>query len=171
VRASADLKLVRRMLAGDEEAFEAFGERYPKALYRFVCARLDGDRELTRELVQTAICKALSKLESYRGEASLLTWLCACCRNEILMYFRARRSAPEERAFEDDARPAAGLADAGTLPSWVPGNPVEMGNPEVLVLRRETETLVHMAFAVLPGAGLEGEVDGGTLIVRRPQAP
>jgi len=138
------------MLAGDEDAFEAFGERYPKALYRFVCARLGGDRELTRELVQTAICKALSKLESYRGEASLLTWLCACCRNEILMHFRAKRSMPEEAALEEDETPGPAAGLGGARP----------GNPEVVVLRRETETLVHMALDVLPGRyaeALEGK--------------
>lgn len=139
MNARGDLQLARRMLAGDEEAFEAFGERYPRALYRFAFARLDGDRELTRELVQTAICKALSKLESYRGEASLLTWLCACCRNEILMHLRARQGAPGETALDDDLRPAAGLGGTGP------------GSPEIAVLRRETETLVHMALDVLPG--------------------
>ena len=48
-----DLELVERMLAGDEEAFEAFGERYFRRLYRFALARLAGDRDLTREIVQT----------------------------------------------------------------------------------------------------------------------
>lgn len=138
MRASADLELARRMLAGDERAFETFGERYPKALYRFALARLDGDRDLTRDLVQTAICKALARLETYRGEASLLTWLCACCRNEILMHLRAKRTTPDEGELEDDTRPAVGFGDPGP------------GNPEARVLRLETGTLVHMALDVLP---------------------
>jgi RNA polymerase sigma-70 factor (ECF subfamily) len=132
------MRLVQRMLTGDESAFDTFGERYPKALYRFALARLDGDHDLTRELVQTAICKALAKLDTYRGEASLLTWLCSCCRNEILMHLRVRRTRPEATELEDELRPAPGY---GATPS---------GDPEALALGHETTTLVHMALDVLP---------------------
>lgn len=127
---SEDLSLVERMLAGDENAFERFGERYFKALYRFVSARLQGDRELTREIVQTAVTKALGKLATYRGEASLLTWLCSCCRNEVLMHFRRRQSAP---AFVE-------LAEGPE-----PGR-----DPEVVLLCRERAQRVHMALDMIP---------------------
>jgi RNA polymerase sigma-70 factor, ECF subfamily len=127
---SEDLELVARMLAGEERAFETFGERYFQALYRFASARLEGDRDLTREVVQTAMTKALAKLGSYRGEASLLTWLCACCRNEILMGFRQRRTAPVTVELED--APASG------------------GDPEVTLLGRERALRVHMTLDGLP---------------------
>lgn len=89
--------LVERMLAGDESAMEEFADEYFPALYRFALSRLGGhagDSELTREIVQTTVCKALGKMESWRGESSLLTWLCACCRNEIRMSFRQRKRFP-----------------------------------------------------------------------------
>lgn len=135
---SGDMELVERMLAGDESAFDTFGERYPKALYRFVLTRLDGDRDLTRELVQTALCKALAKLDSYRGEASLLTWLCSCCRNEILMHHRSRRTAPCTAELDDEARPTPGYRAPAP------------DDPEVLALDREIATRVHMVLDVLP---------------------
>jgi RNA polymerase sigma-70 factor (ECF subfamily) len=93
---TADVELVERMLAGEEDAFETFADRCFKPLYRFASARLQGDRELTREIVQTAVTKALAKLGTYRGEASLLTWLCACCRNEIAAHFRRLNRRPRE---------------------------------------------------------------------------
>lgn len=83
-----DRLLVARMLAGDDDAVESFGERYGTALYRFAASRLGGDRDLVRDIVQTTLTKALARLDSYRGEAALLTWLCSCCRNEILMHRR-----------------------------------------------------------------------------------
>jgi RNA polymerase sigma-70 factor (ECF subfamily) len=126
------------MLAGDEEAFEAFGERYFKALYRFASGRLQGDRELTREIVQSALAKALSKLETYRGESSLLTWLCSCCRNEILMLFRRRRTAPAELELEEELEPVSGFGSQGP------------GDPEAVLLRAEEARLVHMALDGLP---------------------
>lgn len=133
-----DRALVERMLAGDAAAFETFAERYPRALYRFAHGRLGGDRELTREIVQTALCKALAKLDGYRGEASLLTWLCACCRNEALMYRRSRSAAPPAVELDEGIEPAVGFRPAGAR------------DPEVAVLRRETATRVHMALDVLP---------------------
>jgi RNA polymerase sigma-70 factor (ECF subfamily) len=135
---SEDRELVERMLAGDGAAFEAFAERYSRALYRFAQARLGGDREATREVVQTAMCKALAKLDTYRGEASLLTWLCACCRNEMLMRFRSRRTAPAEVEIADDVEPAAGFRPAGA------------GSPEVALLEREAARRVHLALDLLP---------------------
>ena len=132
------MELIERMLAGEEAAFETFGERYFKAVYRFALGRLNGDRELTREIVQTALCKALAKLETYRGEAALLTWLCACCRNEILMHFRRRRTAPAEIAIEDGLE-----ADPGSRLQ-------QPASAETSLLQEEVARRVHLVLDVLP---------------------
>lgn len=132
------MELVERMRAGDESAFDTFGARYPRALYRFALHRLDGRRDLTREIVQTALAKALAKLDGYRGDASLLTWLCACCHNEIRMHRRHLRSVPAETRLEDDVEPAAGVR----LP--------RPDDPEEAVLRGERGNLVHVTLDVLP---------------------
>lgn len=134
-----DLRLVERMLAGDASAFEAFGERYFRALYRFALSRLNGDGELARELTQTTLAKALARIDSYRGEAALLTWLCACCRNEILMYFRSRRAAPEEIELEEERLDAVA----------VPGSPPPP-SPEAVLLDREEASRIHAALEALP---------------------
>jgi RNA polymerase sigma-70 factor (ECF subfamily) len=94
--------LVERMLAGDEAAMEEFADEYFPGLYRFALARLGGDTDLTREVVQTTVCKALAKLETFRGEAPLLAWLCACCRNEIRMGFRSKKRQPRVVELEED---------------------------------------------------------------------
>src|SRR5262245_1942424 len=125
------------MLAGDERAFEAFGDRYTAAVYRFAQGRLKGDRETTRELVQTTMIKALTRLETYRGEASLLTWLCACCHYELLMHFRRRRTAPPEVELDDEPRPASGV-------------PWTAGDAEADLVQQEEAELVHLALDVLP---------------------
>jgi RNA polymerase sigma-70 factor, ECF subfamily len=124
------------MLAGEEAAFGELAERCFPALYRFALARLHGDRDLTREIVQAAVAKALGKLASYRGEASLLTWLCACCRNEILMHFRRMRSGPPELALDSGAEVVLAAPAAG--------------GPEAVLLRQELAVLVHMALDGIP---------------------
>lgn len=86
-----DKKLVKRLLAGDERAFSQFFDENFSRLYRFALARLSDDPEITREVVQTAMTKALRKIHSYRGEAALFSWLCTICRNELVDV--ARRNA------------------------------------------------------------------------------
>ena len=88
---ASDPQLIRRMLAGDERAFEAFFNAYFPRLYRFALPRLNGDVDATREIVQHTLGKAIRKLESFRGESGLFTWICQICRNEIVDYIRAER--------------------------------------------------------------------------------
>lgn len=88
---TSDPLLIRRMLAGDERAFEAFFNAYFPRLYRFALPRLNGDVDATREIVQHTLGKAIRKLESFRGESGLFTWICQICRNEIVDYIRAER--------------------------------------------------------------------------------
>jgi len=133
-----DRALVARMLGGDERAFDELVARYSAPMYRFALARLDGDRELARETVQIAMTKALARLETYRGASSLLTWLCACCRNEILMHLRRLRTAPVEVELDDAAQPAAGSPSR------------RAADPEANLLRVESTRLVHTTLDLLP---------------------
>src|SRR5216117_1570479 len=91
VSAEEERSLVRRMLAGDERAFQWFAEHYAPALYRFASARVRGEPELVRDVVHTTLCRFMEKLDGYRGESSIFTWLCAVCRNEIAGHFRRSR--------------------------------------------------------------------------------
>jgi RNA polymerase sigma-70 factor (ECF subfamily) len=131
--------LVERMLAGDEQAFNDFADGYFPSLYRFALGRLRGDTELCREIVQTTVCKALAKLDKYRGEAALLTWLCACCRNEIAMYFRKKKSSPRELELDEGIAVDAFAANT-------PG----IEDPESDLIRRQAARFVHLALDLLP---------------------
>jgi len=126
--------LVERMLAGDEAAMEEFADEYFPGLYRFALARLDGDTELTRDVVQTTVCKALAKLGTFRGEAPLLGWLCACCRNEIRMGFRKKQRLPRVVELEELAEDIASDRDP----------------PEGALVRKEEVRHVHAALDLLP---------------------
>lgn len=131
--------LVRRMIDGDEAAFEEFSELYIPGLYRFATNRLHGDREVTADVVQSTLCKAIAKIASFRGEAALMTWLCACCRNEIAGHFRRQQRTSGHLDFQvvEEAMPAL-LAEE------------QPESPESDVLRRETSHQVHVALDALP---------------------
>jgi RNA polymerase sigma-70 factor (ECF subfamily) len=98
----SERSLVARMLGGDEEAFESFFELNFAPLYRFALKRAGGDAEAAEEIVQTTLCRAVRKLSSWRGEASLLTWLCAICRNEIASYYESKRKEPSMVDWTED---------------------------------------------------------------------
>jgi RNA polymerase sigma-70 factor, ECF subfamily len=105
----SDLQLVRRMLAGDESAFEAFFEAAYPVLYRFALVRLGFDRDAAGDVAQAAICKAIGKLRTFRGEAALLTWLCTFCRHEVYAFHRRNPGRFEVELAEDDPEIRAAL--------------------------------------------------------------
>lgn len=78
-----DRALVRRVLAGDPKAFDAFYEGYLPRLFRFALHRVNGNEADAEDAVQRCFMKALRGLAGYRGEAALFTWLCTICRREI----------------------------------------------------------------------------------------
>lgn len=142
MNASAQEKLmVSQMIAGDEAAFERFADDYIPPLYRFATRRLQGDNELVRDVVQSTLCQVIEKLVSFRGEAALMTWLCAVCRNEIAGHFRRGKKREGEVEFRDDEDLFAvslALGDGG------------MDGPERAFVRNEVHELVHEALDALP---------------------
>jgi len=101
--AQDDRELVARMLAGEEYAFEEFFETHFSRLYRFALPRVGQDEDAAEDVVQSALCKAVSALRSWRGEATLFTWLCTFCRHEISGHYRQRESRPQTLGLIEDA--------------------------------------------------------------------
>jgi RNA polymerase sigma-70 factor (ECF subfamily) len=95
-------QLIQRMLGGDEQAFEAFFNAYFPRVYRFALPRLNGDVEATREVVQSALAKAMRRIADFRGESALFTWICQICRREAVDYIRARRRHVKHLVLIDD---------------------------------------------------------------------
>jgi RNA polymerase sigma-70 factor, ECF subfamily len=92
-----DRKLVSRMLAGDERAFDAFFNAYAKRLAAFAARRSTLPPATIEDIVQNTLIKAIRNLGSFRGEAAVFTWLCEICRNELVNLQRklARQSEHE----------------------------------------------------------------------------
>ena len=67
----SDQKQVERLLAGDERAFREFFDEYFDRLYRFALSRVRDKPSLAEEAAQRALCRAVRKLDGFRGESSL----------------------------------------------------------------------------------------------------
>ena len=133
---TAELELVMSMLEGDESAFEAFFDAYFPALFRFAVART-GSEDAAEEIVQTTMTTAIRKIGTWRGEASLFTWLCTICRHEISAH-RERGGVRILPLIEDDPAIAAALASLAD------------DGQEAVVARGETTRLVHVVLDLLP---------------------
>lgn len=57
-------------------------------LFRFAVLRV-GDHACAEDLVQETLIKAIENVDSFRGEASVRTWLFSILKNEIARYFRS----------------------------------------------------------------------------------
>jgi RNA polymerase sigma-70 factor (ECF subfamily) len=88
--AEDELTLARRVANGDRAAFELIMRRYNRRLYRLARASLRDDSE-AKDAVQEAYLSAYRGIGSFRGEASLSTWLSRLVLNECGN--RQRRSA------------------------------------------------------------------------------
>jgi RNA polymerase sigma-70 factor, ECF subfamily len=105
-----DRQLVERLLAGEERAFEAFFETYFPRVYRFALPRVGLNEDTAKDVVQAALIKAIRKLDGWRGEAALFTWLCQICRREIADHVRSeKRRVGNVVLIEDSAEVRAAL--------------------------------------------------------------
>lgn len=134
-----DRRRVARLLAGDEEAFEAFVDDFYPRLYRFAWPRAGRDPQAAEDIVQATFQKVIPKLSEYRGEAALFTWLCSFCRFEIAAFWRARG----ERALEMPEDAPAVRAALESLATTIEG-------PEDALQRKEIGRLVRVALDALP---------------------
>ena len=88
--AEDELTLARRVASGDRAAFEIIMRRYNRRLYRLARASLRDDSE-AKDVLQEAYLNAYRGIGSFRGEATLSTWLSRLVLNECSV--RQRRSA------------------------------------------------------------------------------
>ncbi|MGH8251572.1 MAG: RNA polymerase sigma factor [Steroidobacteraceae bacterium] len=138
-----DRAVARRILRGDEAAFQELFDRFFPRLYRFTLARIGNDPETARDIVQQTFCNAIERLDSYRGEAALYTWFCQICRNEVTDHFRRKgRTALRVTLLEDQPN-ARAILESLAGPAG--------DEPETGVWREQLHRLVEATLDSLPG--------------------
>ncbi len=137
-----DRQLAKRLLSGDERAFERFFEENFARLYRFALPRLSGDTHAAEEVAQVALTRGLSRLSSYRAESALFTWLCAICRNEMSDWLRKHGRYREHVILTEDFPEVAAAVDSLAMP--------DDESPEASYRRLEKQRLIEVALDRLP---------------------
>jgi RNA polymerase sigma-70 factor, ECF subfamily len=108
---TGELELVERCRQGDLAAFEAIYRAHAGRLYSLV-RRMTGRQADAEDLLQEIFLAAHRKLDSFRGEAALGTWLYRLATNLCLDHLRSRavRTGQQTSPLDDQV----GLADAGS---------------------------------------------------------
>ena len=105
-----DAELVESCLSGTREAFDVLVERHQRHVYQ-LCYRFVGNHEDASDLAQDVFIRAYRGLKSFKGQASLGTWLYRLAMNQILDHVRSR--AARTGQLTDGLDDASVLPDAG----------------------------------------------------------
>lgn len=81
--------LVAEARAGNTEAFSTLVRQYDRYIYR-LALNITGNAEDAEDVLQEALLKAYTKLETFHGESRFYTWLVRIAVNEALMKLRKR---------------------------------------------------------------------------------
>ena len=76
---------------GDPEAVRALLDSIGPVVYGFVFARVGGDEPAAQDLLQETLIEALRSAPTFRGDASLRTWVCAIARRRLARHYEAER--------------------------------------------------------------------------------
>lgn len=138
----SDAELVRRALGRDAAAFRTIMTRHNQRLYRIARAILRNATD-AEDAVQDAYLAAFGHLESYRGDATLATWLSRITINEALGRLRRQRATPVAAPLEE----ATAQADIIPFPHGA-----QSVDPERTMAQRQLLQLVEQATDQLPKA-------------------
>ena len=139
----ADRAIAKQLLTGDEEAFRKLFDNFFPKLYRFALARLDGNQDEAKEVVQQTFCRAFERLDSYRGEASLYGWMCQILRNTILDLVRRRQREYSHVTLLEDDTSIQGIIESLSAPV--------QDQPEHYNARLQVMRLIQATLDCLPG--------------------
>jgi RNA polymerase sigma-70 factor, ECF subfamily len=95
-----DRTLAAAAALGERSAFETIVHRYGPMLYGYV-RRMVSDQDAVADVVQETFVAAWRQMDSYRGDASLKTWLFRICDRKIIDSRRVRYAEPiDDRLLE-----------------------------------------------------------------------
>ena len=137
-----DKKLVKRLLRGDQRAFDQFFNENYARLYRFALVRLSGEAEAAAEVAQMTLTRAVRKLHTYRAESALFTWLCAICRNVTSDWCAKQGRFHEHIVLTEDFPDVRAAVDSYLAPA--------SDSPEHNYQRTEAIRLIQVALDRLP---------------------
>ena len=135
-------ELIRRLRAGDEDAFETMVKEYSGRMLT-VARRFLRVEQDARDAVQEALISAFRAIGDFAGEARLSTWLHRIVVNASLMQLRKRRRRNEESI--EELLPC--FSETG---DWVKEDRNGINLRDAALERRDTREMVRRCIDRLP---------------------
>ena len=134
-----ELRLIRRVQAGETEAFEDLVRAHEKTVYN-LALRMTGDAQDAEDMAQEAFLKAYRSLGDFRGESKFSVWLYRIVSNVCLDFLRRRSRRPTVSLTAED--------EEGEEQQW--DVPDERLSPERLLEQKLTREAVQAGLRELP---------------------
>jgi RNA polymerase sigma-70 factor, ECF subfamily len=143
-----DRQLIARLQAGDETAVGELAERYSSRIYQLALRHMK-NREDAEEVTQDVLFKVYRKVDAFRGDAALSSWIYRITFNTAMSRLRNTRLARQaeqekERAL---AAPPPGGDDRPRAPRQTPD---WSRMPDEELLRMQLREAVAEAISELP---------------------
>ncbi|MFQ5670420.1 MAG: RNA polymerase sigma factor [Acidobacteriota bacterium] len=134
----SDQEAIRRVLAGETDAFTILVERHHGAIYNYVF-RMVGCRERAADLTQDVFVKVYTALRSFDPSYRFTTWVYRIAYNRIIDHLRRKRMTLLPLS------PTSGVADEGIVREVA----THQRGPEERLLDQESASSLARALAAL----------------------
>jgi len=136
----SDKQRVKMLLKGGERDFEVFYKEFFPKIYRFCARRMSGSE--LEDVVMIVMRQSFRSMHSYRGEASLYTWMCQIARGELSTYYKKRGRQPYMASIED-------REDIRALLESIPSD--QSTEPDNLLAGDQRNEFIQLLLDYLPG--------------------
>ncbi len=144
----ADARLVERLVARDERAFNDVVRLYERRVFA-LALRMLGDRAEAEDVAQEVFVQVFKAIGTFRGESKLSTWIYRIAVNltkNRTKYLKVRRAGEQDEITAMEERVAVG-GEGGGIATRGPVARVE--RPDEMMAGRETERVVREAILEL----------------------
>src|SRR5687768_8765705 len=141
-----DRQLIRRLQTGDEEAVRELADRYSHRIFQLALRHMK-NREDAEEVTQDVLVKVYRKIDAFRGDSALSSWIYRITFNTAMS--RLRRDRLERAASRERDRAEAAERQFGEpQPARVAADWSNLPDDEML--RAQLRDAVTVAIAELP---------------------
>lgn len=140
-----DRQLISRLQAGDDTAVRELTDRYGPRIYQLALRHMRNQQD-AEEVTQDVLMKVYRKVDAFRGDAALSSWIYRITFNTAMSRLRGSRLA---RQADQDRERLLAARDDGERPR--PAQPVDWSHmPDEELLRFQLRQAVAAAIQELP---------------------
>ncbi len=140
-----DQQLIARLQSGEEQALQDLADRYGSRIFQLAIRHMK-NREDAEEVTQDVLMKVYRKVDAFRGDAALSSWIYRITFNTAMSRLRTNRLA-RLAAEERDRADAAAESHEGASAR----QPVDWSHmPDEELLRAQLRAAAATAIAELP---------------------